>query len=95
MSGSVNIVSEEGVFTKLVENQVFGEKALSTETIRDTSATALETSYCLSICRFDFTDKTFFFEYNQKAKRMIYLQSLSFTEDWTIEKMTHLNTELG
>ena len=54
MSGSVNLQSEEGVFTKLVENQVFGEKALSTETIRDTSATALETSYCLSICRFDF-----------------------------------------
>lgn len=26
---------------------------------------------------------------------MNYIQSLPFTDDWSFEKMTHLNTELG
>jgi len=75
---------------------IFGDKALSHEVLpRDYTAKALETTYCLSLNRLEFLDKTFFFEHNQKSKRMNYLQKLDFTKNWHPEKMTHFNSELS
>jgi hypothetical protein len=47
---------------------VFGEKALLNDHgLRDVSARAIDSGFCLSISRYDFIDKTYSFEQNKKA----------------------------
>ena len=75
---------------------MFGEKALLSDVgVREVSARAIDSGYCLSISKYDFIDKTYSFEQNKKAQRMSFISSLSFAADWSFEKMTHFNTELG
>lgn len=75
---------------------MFGERALQTDKKRrDSTLKAHEHTYCLALDRKDFQDRVFFFANNQKLKRLHYIKNLNFTENWSHEKISLFNTEVG
>ena len=89
--------SDGNVVQRCTETFTFGERAFKEPNgVRALTAKVVEAeTHLLMLTKEDFLDKTFFFEHNQKVKRMNYIQDLPFAEDWEFEKMQHFNSELN